>query len=214
MAEPSPTPQIFGATCARTRVKSLTPAPTVDAASARALKWQPTGGPTAASAPTPALSVAGALARSQQWRSISGSIGQELGVIGTEKPVSYLYPWPQTKGTLIHLWASGAIQRYSRSAGGGLKSPNVESEIYTLLEAQRLEPMASSGRHRSSSKGWSWGRVQPCGWLPAAFAHTLIPLSEALRLLGGVGRPLERYEKQGPDGLRGLKRTLFNPLPR
>lgn len=104
-------PRIFGAMCAPTRVKSLTHALTVDAASARALKWQPIGGPTVASVPTRALSVAGASARSLQWRSISGSIDQELGAIGTEKPVSYLYPRPQAKGGWIRLWTSGTTQR-------------------------------------------------------------------------------------------------------
>lgn len=170
-------PQIFGAMCSSTWVKSLTHALTVDAASARALKWQPTGGPTVASVPTLALSVAGALARSPQWRNISGSIGQELGAIGTEKPVSYLYRQPQAKGTWIHLWTSGTTQRYSRSVGNGLKSSNVKGEIHTLSEALvgGLNLWHPPKPH-TSSKGWSWGDTVLWVITRSICTHTLIPL--------------------------------------
>ena len=67
-----------------------------------------------------------------------------LKAIRTKKPVSYLYPWTLDKRTRIHLWASSITQSYSKSAGDGLKGANIEGEICTLFEAQRIEPMASS----------------------------------------------------------------------
>jgi hypothetical protein len=107
--------------CAPTRVKSPTRAQIAGAASGRVRKWQPTGGPTVASAPIPVHSVADASVRSQLWPSTSGSIVLVLGAVGAGGPVGFLGPWLLAEGTWTHLWASSTIQRYSRNVGGGLK---------------------------------------------------------------------------------------------